>query len=34
VKLANIINKDIIDDQGVLHGGVDSTEEVIARLEQ
>jgi hypothetical protein len=34
VKLANIINKDAIDDQGVFHGGVDSPGEVIARLEQ
>jgi hypothetical protein len=34
VKLANIINKEIIGDQGVFHGGVDNSEDVIGRLEQ
>ena len=32
VKLANIINKDVIDEQGVFHGGEDTPEEVIAHM--
>jgi hypothetical protein len=34
VKLADIIKKDVIDDKGVFHGGVDIPEEVIARVKQ
>ena len=34
VKLADILNKDVIDEQGVFHGGEDTPEEVMDRLRQ